>query len=101
MVAAAGVLMIAAAAPAHSPMAQAAGSCNVGAGQGFGYSYLDKLDVKRTSCKNGRRVVHHRGNLPGWHCKKKRLDSSQFQYNERVTCKNHRREVKWTFTQNT
>jgi hypothetical protein len=101
LVATAGVLIIAAGAPGRSPVAQAAGSCNVRTGQGFGYSYLDKLDVKRTSCKNGRRVVLHRGHLRGWHCKHKRLDSNSFQYNERVTCKNHRREVKWVFTKNT
>jgi hypothetical protein len=46
-------------------------------------------------------VVHKRGKLRGWHCSKKRLDTSPVQYDERVTCKSGRRLVKWTFTQNT
>jgi hypothetical protein len=84
-----------------SPVAQTAKTCGVGEGHGFGYSYLTSLTVQRTSCKNGRHVVHKRGKLRGWHCSKKRLDTSPVQYDERVTCKSGRRLVKWTFTQNT
>jgi hypothetical protein len=87
-------------ASAHSPVARAAGGCSYN-WKAYGYSYLDKLTVIRTSCRTGRYVVHHHGHLRGWHCTRTRLASSSFQYNERVNCKSRGRWVKWTFTQNT
>jgi hypothetical protein len=93
-------LIVASGALAHSPVAQTAGGCSYN-WRNYGYSYLDKLTVKRTSCKTGRKVAHHHGHLRGWHCTKKRLDTSSFQYNDRVTCKSGARQVMWVFTQNT
>jgi hypothetical protein len=100
LVAASLALIVAAAATAHSPVARAAGGCSYN-GRAYGYSYLDKLTVRRTSCRTGRRVAHHHGHQRGWHCTRKRLATSSFQYDEQVTCKSGGRQVKWTFTQNT
>lgn len=84
-----------------APEAHAAGSCGVGSGRGYGYSYLTSLKVTRTSCSTGRSVAKHHGHLRGWSCRGKRLDSSPVQYDERVTCHSGRRQVVWTYTQNT
>ncbi len=90
-----------ASAAALSPAAQAARGCGVGAGKGYGYSYLTSLTVRQTSCATGRSVVKHHGNLSGWSCQKKRLDTSPVQYDDRETCHSGTRQVVWTFTQNT
>ena len=81
--------------------ARAAGSCSVGSGHGYGYSYLTSLNVSGTSCSTGRSVAKHHGRVSGWSCRSKRLDSSPVQYDERVTCRSGKRQVVWTYTQNT
>jgi hypothetical protein len=81
------------------PVAHTAGTCSVGSGRGYGYSYLTYLWVYRTSCANGRTLARHHGR--GWSCKKKILDRSPVQYDAKVTCRSGKREVQWTYTQNT
>jgi hypothetical protein len=88
-------------ASAHGPRAHAASGCGVGSGHGYGYTYLTKLSVSRTSCSTGKSVAKHHGHVHGWHCSTKRLATSPVQYESRVSCKNGRRSVVWTFSQNT
>ena len=89
------------AAPAASPPAHAAGSCSVGQGKGYGYSYLTSLTVSSTGCSTGRNVAKHHGHVSGWSCSRKRLDTSPVQYDEKVSCRSGARRVTWTYTQNT
>jgi hypothetical protein len=97
----AGALALVAGASARTPVARAAGSCGVGAGHGYGYSYLTSLQVYRTSCATGRTVARHHGHVRGWRCSRKILDRSPVQYDAHMTCGSGRRQVKWTYTQNT
>ena len=90
-----------AAASARAPVAHTAGNCAVGSGHGYGYSYLTFLWVYKTSCATGKSVVKQHGHVRGWSCSKKILDRSPVQYDAKVTCKSGRREVQWTYTQNT
>jgi hypothetical protein len=83
------------------PAAHAAGTCGVGNGKGFGYSYLTYLWVYKASCGTGKTVARHHGHVAGWHCKKKILDRSPVQYDAKVTCGSGQRQVQWTYTQNT
>jgi hypothetical protein len=75
--------------------------CNVGAGKGYGYSYLTSLSVNGVSCSTGSYVAKKHGHVRGWRCRQKRLDTSSFQYDERVSCASGRHSVVWTYTQNT
>jgi hypothetical protein len=86
---------------ASAPRAHAAGSCNVGSGTGYGYSYLTSLTVRNTSCGTGKHLAKKHGNVSGWSCHKKRLDTSPVQYDDRETCTSGSAKVVWTFTQNT
>lgn len=73
--------------------------CNVGAGRGYGYSYLTSLYVHHIGCTNGKTVARHHGR--GWQCTTKRLDTSPVQYDSLKKCSKGRMGVLWTFTQNT
>ena len=97
------VVLALAAVPAASARAVAhtAGNCGVGSGRGYGYSYLTFLWVYKTSCATGKSVAKQHGHARGWSCSKKILDKSPVQYDAKVTCKSGRREVQWTYTQNT
>ena len=88
---------------AHAaPLAQAAGSCHIASsGHGYGYSYLTWLWVYRTNCATGTHVAKRHGHVRGWSCHRRVLDRSPVQYDAKVTCKSGRREVAWTYTQNT
>jgi hypothetical protein len=88
-------------ATARTPVAHAAGTCSVGNGRGYGYTYLTFLWVFRTSCANGKNLVKHKGHIHGWKCVTKRLDTSPVQYDDKVTCKSGSREVQWDFAQDT
>jgi hypothetical protein len=82
-------------------VAHTAGTCSVGSGRGYGYSYLTYLWVYKTNCSTGRNVARHHGHVKGWGCKKKILDRSPVQYDAKVTCRSGKRQVQWTYTQNT
>jgi hypothetical protein len=99
LMSASAALFGAAAATARQPLARTAASCNVGAGKGFGYTYLTGLTVRGVNCATGKSVVKKRGK--GWGCSKKRLQSSPTQYQERETCTSGSRRVVWTYSQNT
>jgi hypothetical protein len=86
---------------ARSPVAHVAGSCSVGSGLGYGYTYLTSLTVHRTSCGNGRHLAKKHGHVAGWSCSKHRLSTSSIQYQDRETCTSGSRKVVWTFSQNT
>jgi hypothetical protein len=88
---------------AHQPVARSASGCNLGASQGlglYGYTYLTSLTVRGTNCTTGKNVAKHHGKVSGWHCSKKRLQTSSIQYVDRETCTSGSRHVVWTFTQN-
>jgi hypothetical protein len=95
------VLVLGSGASARPLVAHAAGTCSVGSGRGYPYSYLTYLWVYKTTCRTGRNLVHHKGHVSGWHCKHKNLDRSPVQYDAKVTCNSGRRQVQWTYTQNT
>jgi hypothetical protein len=84
-----------------SVRAHVARGCSVGSGHGYGYSYLTSLRVSHTSCATGRVIARHHGRVRGWSCTRRRLDSSPVQYDERVSCRSGRRQVVWTYTENT
>ncbi len=88
-------------ATASNPVAQKAGTCSVGNGRGYGYSYLTYLWVYRTSCSTGRSLAHKHGRAHGWRCSRRILDRSPVQYDARMTCHSGSRQVQWTYTQNT
>lgn len=95
-------IAVVAQASAQTPRAHAAGSCSVGSGRGYGYSYLTSLWVYRVSCATGRSVAKTHGHKHGWSCHRKILDRSRTQYDARVTCNaSGKRQVQWTYTQNT
>jgi hypothetical protein len=97
----AAALSASASASLSGPAAHAAGSCGVGNGLGYGYSYLTSLTVQRTSCGTGKNLARKHGKVGGWHCSRKRLDTSPVQYDDRETCTRGSSKVVWTFTQNT
>jgi hypothetical protein len=82
------------------PRAQAAKSCFF-RGRNYRYSYLTGLYVRNTSCDTGRYVAHKHGNARGWTCHQSVTAKSKFQYDANEYCKSGRRQVTWSFTQNT
>jgi uncharacterized membrane protein len=96
---------------AAEPGAQAAKSCGVGNGRGYGTSYVTSLSVTGTSCKNGRKVVKafhacrpgKKGKCDhavlGYSCTEKRYNQLSTTYDSKVTCKKGSRRVKHTYTQ--
>lgn len=101
IVAIAGIGAGASPAAGSQPQAHAAAKCSVGDGRGYGYSYLTSLQVSHTSCSVGRTVARHHGHVRGWSCHSRTLDSSPVQYDRKVSCRSHSRQVVWTYTQNT
>jgi hypothetical protein len=99
---AATMLAIAGPTAARAPRGQAAGACSVGSGRGYGYSYLTLLWTYKVSCSTGRRVAKSHGRAHGWSCHRKILDKARTQYDAKVLCSaSHKRQVQWTYTQNT
>ncbi|MGO9753380.1 MAG: hypothetical protein ACLP8S_15930 [Solirubrobacteraceae bacterium] len=100
-----GVALLASSASAfaspRTDTARIAAACSVGSGRGYGYTYLDKLAVKNTSCATGKNVARHKGRLSGWRCSKKVLDRSPVQYDAQMSCSSGGRRVNYTYTQNT
>jgi hypothetical protein len=94
-------LALASGVPARGPVAHAAGKCRIGNSRSYGYSYLTFLWQYRTTCGVAHYVAKHHGHVRGWHCSRKILDKSPVQYDATVTCHGGRREVQWSFTQNT
>jgi hypothetical protein len=90
-----------ASASSRGPIARAARNCSVGRGNGYGYSYLTSLTVHNTSCATGEHLAHKHGRVGGWHCSKKRLDTSPVQYDDRETCTSGSARVVWFFAQDT
>lgn len=95
------ILLAAATAGAQPPQAHVATTCSVGTGHGFGYTYLDKLTVTRTSCGTGKAVAKSHGHTRGWRCSTRRLQSSPIQYVDQVSCTSRSSRVVYVFTQNT
>ncbi len=99
---AASVLAFAGATSANTPRAHAAGTCSVGSGRGYGYSYLTWLWTYKVSCATGRSVAKSHGRAHGWSCHRRILDKSRTQYDAKWSCTaSHKRQVQWTYTENT
>lgn len=97
---AATVLAFAGTTSAQSPRAHAAGTCGIGNSRHYGYSYLTWLWAYKVSCGTARSVARSHGK--GWRCHKRILDKVRTQYDAKVSCSaSHRRQVQWTYTQNT
>ena len=96
---------------AAEPVAQAAKSCGVGDGRGYGTSYVTSLSVSGTSCRSGRKVVKafhacrpgKKGKCTrrvlGYSCSEKRFNKLSTTYDSKVSCKKGSRSVKHTYTQ--
>jgi hypothetical protein len=100
IVASLAVLAIVSATSAAQPRAQAARTCFYRT-HNYGYSYLTYLAVRNTSCTTGRYVAHKHGHVSGWSCHKRITAKGPVQYDASVTCKSGRRQVVWSFAQNT
>ena len=94
------VLAVVSATSAAHPKARAAKTCFYRT-HNYGYSYLTYLAVRSTSCTTGRNVAHKHGHVSGWSCHKKITAKGVAQYDANVSCKSGKRQVVWSFVQNT
>jgi hypothetical protein len=97
---------------AAGPPAQAAKTCSVGNGRGYGTTKVTYLRVSGTSCRSGRKLVKafHAcrpgkkgkcGNhLLGWSCTESRYHQRKHSYRSRVSCARGGKRVKHNYTQN-
>jgi hypothetical protein len=123
LVASLAALAVAVAMPAASlggnslPQAEASKSCHLSRHdeRHSGPTYLLKLSVFRTRCKNGKKVVkgyykcrknnggrrgHCKKRVFGYKCSEKRFNElPKTQFDARVTCKKGRRKIKHTYEQ--
>ena len=103
-------------AAASSPSVHAARKCSLSAKEQrhMGASYVTSLNVRKTSCRNGKAVVraYHkcrrahgwkgkcRHKVKGFSCKRRINTSTSFQYDAKVTCRRGAKRVVHTYTQN-
>jgi hypothetical protein len=104
----------AATAAGPAPGAHAARGCSVGSGRHLGTTYVYRLRVSGTSCRQGRRVVkgyhncrHHNGGADGrcgrtfgYRCGEHRFNKGRFSYDARAGCSKRGKRVSFTYTQN-
>ena len=101
------------AAGADGPTAQASKGCGVGSGRGLGPTYVLKLSVRGTSCRNGKSLVRaynscrrrnggrdgRCGRALGYRCSESRYNKSRQSFDARVRCKKGGRRINHTYTQ--
>jgi hypothetical protein len=99
-------------AAAAAPAAEAAKRCDIGAGTGYGTTYVTSIRVSSTSCRSGKRVIKayhacrpgragrcgHR--VRGYRCNEGSRDKSPVQYDAKVVCRNGGNVVTHRYTQN-
>jgi hypothetical protein len=98
---------------AEDPAAHAARSCGVGNTRGYGPTYLLKLSVSGTSCRNGKSLVRayydcrkrhggrkgHCSGALGYRCSEHRFDTIPSQFSARVKCSKGGRRINHTYEQ--
>jgi uncharacterized membrane protein len=96
---------------AAGPPAQAAKSCGVGSGRGYGTTKVTSLKVSGTSCRKGRKLVRafhacrpgKKGkcgqHLLGYSCTESRYHQRKHRYDSRVVCALGGKRVRHTYTQ--
>ena len=101
------------AAAAAAPVAEAARSCDIGSGRGYGTTYVTSIRASGTSCRRAKRVIkaYHAcrpgragrcgRRVRGYRCNEGTRDRSPVAYDARVTCRNGGNVVKHAYTQNT
>jgi hypothetical protein len=99
-------VLLAAGAPA-----EAAKSCDVGSGRGYGTTRVTLLKVSGTSCRSGRKLVRafhacrpgKKGkcgaHLLGWSCTESRYHQRKHSYRSRVVCALGGKRVRHNYTQ--
>ena len=102
-----------AASNAASPVAHASKGCGVGNTRGYGPTYLLKLSVSHTSCRNGKSLVRayyncrkrhggrkgHCSGVLGYRCSEHRFDKIPSQFSARVSCSKGGRHINHTYEQ--
>jgi hypothetical protein len=92
------------------PVATASKSCSVGDERSYGTTYVLKISVSNTSCRNGKKLIraYHAcrpgksGKCPsvsGYSCSERRFNKGVASYDSNVTCKKGDKTVKHTYTQ--
>ena len=82
----------------------------MGDSRSYGTTYVLKISVSGTSCRNGRKLIraYHAcrpgksGKCPsvkGYSCSEHRYNKSRTSYDSNVTCRNGGKVVKHTYTQ--
>ena len=109
------LIVVALAAPASAaaaPTAEAAKRCDIGAGTGYGTTYVTSIRVSGTSCRSGKRVIkaYHAcrpgrsgrcdRRVRGYRCNEGSRDKSPVQYDAKVVCRNGGNVVTHRYTQN-
>jgi hypothetical protein len=98
---------------ADGPVAHASKGCGVGSTRGYGPTYLLKLSVSGTSCRNGKSLVRayyncrkrHGGRKGqcsgalGYRCSEHRFDKIPSQFSARVSCSKGGRHINHTYEQ--
>ena len=102
----AAAVLMAAAAPA-----EAAKTCDVGSGRGYGTTKVTYLKVSGTSCRSGRKLVRafhacrpgKKGkcgkHLLAWSCTESRYRQRKHSYRSRVVCAQGGKRVRHNYTQ--
>ena len=101
---------LAPAASAAGPDATASKSCGVGNSRDYGTTYVLSINVKGTSCRNGKSLIRafhgcrpgksgRCARVSGYSCSERRFDKISTQYSGRVTCTKGEKVVKHTYTQ--
>jgi hypothetical protein len=92
------------------PVATASKSCSVGDSRSYGTTYVLKISVSNTSCRNGKKLIraYHAcrpgksgkcSSVSGYSCSERRFNKSRTSYDSNVTCRKGDKTVKHTYTQ--
>ena len=92
------------------PIATASKTCRVGDQRSYGTTYVTKISVSNTSCRNARSLIRafHAcrpgksgkcASVKGYSCSERRYNKGRISYDSDVTCRKGSRTVKHTYTQ--
>jgi hypothetical protein len=92
------------------PAGAAAKGCRIGDTGSYGTTYVTKISVSGTTCRNGRKLIRafhacrpgKAGKCPsvkGYSCSERRYNKIRTSYDSNVTCRNGGKVVKHTYTQ--
>jgi hypothetical protein len=102
--------VLASSAQGAGPIATASKSCGVGDSRSYGTTYVIKISVSHTSCRNGRSLIRafHAcrpgnsgkcGSVKGYSCSERRYNKGRTSYDSDVSCRKGDKTVKHTYTQ--